>query len=86
MLEWTGLFDSRFNQQGLDTALYMSRPYEPGKIPVIFVHGLVSSPRAWVQDDQRAARTRRSIDVAVPVLGIPLSDRPADSLLGPAAA
>jgi pimeloyl-ACP methyl ester carboxylesterase len=49
MLEWTGLFDSRFNQQGLDTALYMSRPYEPGKIPVIFVHGLVSSPRAWVQ-------------------------------------
>ncbi len=49
MLEWTGLFDSRFNQQGLDTALYMSRPYEPGKIPVVFVHGLVSSPRAWVQ-------------------------------------
>ena len=27
----------------------MSRPYEPGKIPVIFVHGLVSSPRAWVK-------------------------------------
>jgi pimeloyl-ACP methyl ester carboxylesterase len=49
MLEWTGLFDSRFNQQGLDTALYMSRPYQPGKIPVIFVHGLVSSPRAWVK-------------------------------------
>ena len=49
MLEWTGLFDSRFNQQGLDTALYMSRPYEAGKIPVIFVHGLVSSPRAWVK-------------------------------------
>ena len=49
MLEWTGLFDSRFNQQGLDTALYMSRPYQPGKIPVIFVHGLVSSPRAWAK-------------------------------------
>ena len=27
----------------------MLRPYEPGKIPVVFVHGLVSSPRAWVQ-------------------------------------
>ena len=27
----------------------MSRPYEAGKIPVIFVHGLVSSPRAWVK-------------------------------------
>ena len=58
MLEWTGLFDSRFNQQGLDTALYMSRPYEPGKIPVIFVHGLVSSPRAWVRRST-SSRTRR---------------------------
>ena len=33
MLEWTGLFDSRFNQQGLDTALYMSRPYERARFP-----------------------------------------------------
>jgi pimeloyl-ACP methyl ester carboxylesterase len=27
----------------------MLRPFEPGKIPVVFVHGLFSSPRAWVQ-------------------------------------
>jgi pimeloyl-ACP methyl ester carboxylesterase len=27
----------------------MFRPYEQGKIPVVFVHGLFSSPRAWVQ-------------------------------------
>jgi pimeloyl-ACP methyl ester carboxylesterase len=48
-LEWTGLFDSNFERPGLDSALYMLRPYEHGKIPVVFVHGLFSSPRAWVQ-------------------------------------
>ena len=48
-LEWAGLFDSNFERPGLDAALYMLRPYEPGKIPVVFVHGLFSSPRAWVQ-------------------------------------
>ena len=48
-LEWTGLFDSNFEKPGVEAALYMLRPYEPGKIPVIFVHGLFSSPRAWVQ-------------------------------------
>jgi len=49
MLEWTGLIDSGFRQRELETGLYMSRPYEPGKIPIVFVHGLVSSPRAWLQ-------------------------------------
>ncbi len=29
------------------TGIYMLDPYEPGKIPVIFVHGLNSSPEAW---------------------------------------
>jgi pimeloyl-ACP methyl ester carboxylesterase len=48
-LEWTGLLESNFERLGVDTGLYMLRPYEPGKIPVVFVHGLVSSPRAWVQ-------------------------------------
>ena len=48
-LEWTGLFDSNFERPGLEAGLYMIRPYEPGKIPVVFVHGLFSSPRAWVQ-------------------------------------
>jgi pimeloyl-ACP methyl ester carboxylesterase len=48
-LEWTGLLESDFERLGVDTGLYMLRPYEPGKIPVVFVHGLVSSPRAWVQ-------------------------------------
>jgi pimeloyl-ACP methyl ester carboxylesterase len=48
-LEWAGFLDSNFERLGIDTGLYMLRPYEPGKIPVVFVHGLVSSPRAWVQ-------------------------------------
>jgi pimeloyl-ACP methyl ester carboxylesterase len=48
-LEWTGLFDSNFERPGLEAGLYLIRPYEPGKIPVVFVHGLFSSPRAWVQ-------------------------------------
>ncbi len=48
-LEWTGLLESDFERLGVDTGLYMLRPYAPGKIPVVFVHGLVSSPRAWVQ-------------------------------------
>ena len=29
--------------------LYMVQPYEPGKIPVLFVHGLWSSPMTWVE-------------------------------------
>lgn len=29
--------------------LYMMQPYEPDKIPVLFVHGLWSSPITWIQ-------------------------------------
>ena len=29
------------------TGIYMVDPYLPGKIPVVFVHGLMSSPAAW---------------------------------------
>ncbi len=31
------------------TGLYMLHPYEPGKIPVVLVHGLWSSPDTWHQ-------------------------------------
>lgn len=48
VLELTGLFESSF-RDGAETGLYMLRPYKPGKIPVVLVHGLVSSPRAFVQ-------------------------------------
>jgi pimeloyl-ACP methyl ester carboxylesterase len=29
--------------------LYMAQPYEPGKIPVLFVHGLWSTPMTWME-------------------------------------
>ncbi|AMV35997.1 esterase/lipase family protein [Planctomyces sp. SH-PL62] len=29
------------------TGIFMMDPYQPGKIPVVFVHGLMSSPAAW---------------------------------------
>ena len=29
------------------TRLYMLQPYDPNKIPVVFVHGLLSSPTTW---------------------------------------
>ena len=32
-----------------ETGLYMLHPYEPGKIPVVLVHGLWSSPDTWHQ-------------------------------------
>jgi len=29
------------------TGLYMLQPYDPDRIPLIFVHGLISTPRIW---------------------------------------
>ena len=31
-----------------DVGLFMTEPYQPGKIPVVFVHGLLSDPLTWV--------------------------------------
>jgi pimeloyl-ACP methyl ester carboxylesterase len=43
---WTGLL--RPGTAAERAGLMMIRPYEPGKIPVVMVHGLASSPLAWV--------------------------------------
>ncbi|GEM_PF-487785 len=32
-----------------ECGLYMLEPYQPNKIPVVFVHGLMSSPDTWTQ-------------------------------------
>ena len=32
-----------------NSGLYLIEPYQPGKIPVVFIHGLMSSPNTWVQ-------------------------------------
>ena len=43
---WTGLL--RPGPASGRAGLLLIRPYEPGKIPVVMVHGLASSPLAWV--------------------------------------
>lgn len=43
---WTGLF--RPGQAAERAGLMLIRPYEPAKIPVVMVHGLISSPLAWI--------------------------------------
>ncbi len=44
------------------TGLYLAEPYQPGKIPVVFVHGLLSSPLTWapLYNDLRADPVLRS--------------------------
>ena len=43
---WSGLLRP---EQALERAnLLLIRPYEPHKIPVVMVHGLISSPLAWI--------------------------------------
>ena len=43
---WTGLFRPGAAMHRAN--LMLLRPYEPGKIPVVMVHGLISSPLAWI--------------------------------------
>ena len=43
---WSGLL--RPGKAHPHTGLMLVRPYEPGKIPVVMVHGLLSSPLAWI--------------------------------------
>lgn len=31
-----------------NSGLFMVEPYQPGKIPVVFVHGLLSDPQTWI--------------------------------------
>jgi hypothetical protein len=46
MLE--GLMGAVRVQQHMNiTGLYMLQPYDPDRIPLIFVHGLISTPRMW---------------------------------------
>jgi len=43
-----GVFASEFGPE-IEPGLFMLRPYAPGKIPLVFVHGLAASPVAFVQ-------------------------------------
>lgn len=45
---WTGLMGAlRVSEHMKTTGLYMLQPYDPDRIPLIFVHGLISTPRMW---------------------------------------
>jgi pimeloyl-ACP methyl ester carboxylesterase len=53
-LTYLGLFDPQREQH--KTGLFLTHPYEPGKIPVVLIHGLWSSPKTWTRviNDLRA--------------------------------
>ena len=45
---WEGIMGAlRVSQHMKTTGLYMLQPYDPDRIPLIFVHGLISTPRMW---------------------------------------
>jgi pimeloyl-ACP methyl ester carboxylesterase len=54
-----GLFDPQREEH--KTGLYLTHPYERGKIPVVLIHGLWSSPKTWTRtiNDLRADPTIR---------------------------
>jgi pimeloyl-ACP methyl ester carboxylesterase len=43
------IFNLRQDKKDAVMGLYMVQPYEPGKIPVVMVHGLWSSPMTWME-------------------------------------
>lgn len=45
---WEGLMGAiRVTDYMKITGLYMLEPYDPDRIPLVFVHGLISTPRMW---------------------------------------
>jgi hypothetical protein len=46
-LAWSGFFEFERTQDHL--GLFLMQPYDPEKIPIVMVHGLLSSPREWTQ-------------------------------------
>jgi pimeloyl-ACP methyl ester carboxylesterase len=39
----------RFGQSAFEPGIYQSHPYQPGKIPILWVHGTMSSPVWWAE-------------------------------------
>ncbi len=47
---WFGLMGALQASKYMDkTGLFFVQPYDPDRIPVIFVHGLISTPRMWLR-------------------------------------
>jgi pimeloyl-ACP methyl ester carboxylesterase len=58
-IEYTGFLNA--DKIKKRSGLYMFEPYQPGKVPVVMVHGLLSSPLTWAPmfNDLRADPTLR---------------------------
>jgi hypothetical protein len=45
---WEGLMGAlRVDHYTRSTGLYLLQPYDPHRIPLVFVHGLISTPQVW---------------------------------------
>jgi hypothetical protein len=50
------------DRMGSLEGIYMMSPYNPEKIPLLFVHGLMSDPRTWVQTANTLSGVKRIRD------------------------
>jgi hypothetical protein len=57
------------------TGIYMIHPYDPNKVPILFIHGLISSPISWQNLVKRSLRGPENTR-ALSTLVFSLSDRP----------
>ena len=46
-LAWSGFFE--FERAEDHLGLFLMQPYDPDKIPLVMIHGLLSSPQEWAQ-------------------------------------
>lgn len=80
---WEGLMGAiRVTDYMKTTGLYMLEPYDPERIPLIFVHGLISTPRMWrnvINELQTDPELRRRYQCAV--FGYPTGNPPLYSAL-----
>jgi len=44
-----GMMQFRSFKERVPTGIYLTQPYRPGKVPVVFVHGTFSSPVWWAE-------------------------------------
>jgi hypothetical protein len=80
---WNGLMGAiRVSEYMGKSGLFMLQPYEPDRIPVIFVHGLISTPQMWrnVINELEADPTMRG-RYQCGVFGYPTGNPPAYSAL-----
>ncbi len=80
---WNGVMGAlRVDAHLSKTGLYMLQPYDPDRIPLVFVHGLISTPQMWrgiINELERDPLLRRRYQCWV--FGYPTGNPPAYSAL-----